>query len=103
MPATIREIVAVFDDADALDDAVNELEMHGFDRAAFSLLASEEAAREKLGHPYERVSEMEDEPKAPRETFFSRVSRLEAEYLPTRPSPWPALSFSPRAVRSCRR
>jgi hypothetical protein len=82
MPETIREVVAVFDDADALDDAVNELETHGFDRAAFSLLASEEAAKEKLGHPYERISEMEDEPKAPRETFFSRVSRLEAEILP---------------------
>jgi hypothetical protein len=80
MSSQIREVVAVLDDADALDAAVYELETHGFDRAAFSLLASEHAVEEKLGHRYRRIEEMEDEPKAPRETFFSRASRLEAEY-----------------------
>ena len=40
MAETIREAVAVFDDSNALDDAVYSLETHGFDRAAFSLLAS---------------------------------------------------------------
>jgi hypothetical protein len=37
---------------------------------------------QKLGHPYQRVSETEDAPKVPRDAFFSRISRLEAEYLP---------------------
>jgi hypothetical protein len=82
MPETIREVVAVFDDVESLDAAVYALETRGFDRAAFSLLASEEAVAEKLGHRYQQVEEVEYEPKVPRETFFSRVSRLEAEYLP---------------------
>ena len=82
MPETSREAVAVFDDTKTLDDAVYALETHGFDRAAFSLLASEQAVSQKLGHRYQQVKEVEDEPKVPRETFFSRASRLEADYLP---------------------
>lgn len=82
MPGTVREVVAVFDDTGTLEAAVFALETRGFDRAAFSLLASEDAVEQKLGHRYQRVKEMEDEPRVPRETFFSRVSRLEAEYLP---------------------
>lgn len=79
MSQAIREVVAVFDDAEDLERAVFELETHGFDRAAFSLLATEHAVKEKLGREYQRVEEMEDRPDAPRETFFSRVSRIEAE------------------------
>jgi len=79
----IREVVGVFDTENALDDAVDALETRGFDRAAFSILASEDAVAAKLGHRYRQVKEVEDEPAAPRETFFSRVSRLEADYLPT--------------------
>jgi hypothetical protein len=82
MPVTIREVVAVFDDDKALDAAVYALETRGFDRAAFSLLASEDTVEEKLGHRYQEVKEVEDDAKAPRDTFFSRISRLEAEYLP---------------------
>lgn len=81
-PEITHEVVAVFDDADALDKAVYALETRGFDRAAFSLLASEQAVVQKLGHRYRRVRDTEDDPEVPRETFFSRVSRLEAEYLP---------------------
>lgn len=79
MSEAIREVVAVFDDAEDLERAVFELETHGFDRAAFSLLATEHAVKEKLGREYQRVEEMVDRPDAPRETFFSRVSRIEAE------------------------
>ena len=80
MPQQIREVVGVFDKAESLEDSVFELETHGFDRAAFSLLASERTVEGKLGRRYRRVEEMEDEPRAPRDTFFSRVSRLEAEF-----------------------
>lgn len=80
MPRQIREVVAVFENVEALEAAVFDLETHGFDRAAFSLLASEDAVERTLGHRYRRIEEMEDEPAAPRETFFSRASRLEAEY-----------------------
>jgi hypothetical protein len=82
MTDTIREMVAAFDNTAELDSAVYELQTRGFDRAAFSLLASEKTVRQKLGHRYTEVKEVEDDPMAPRETFFSRVSRLEAEYLP---------------------
>jgi hypothetical protein len=76
----IREVVGVFDDPEALEEAVFVLETYGFDRAAFSLLADEATVERELGHRYRRVAEMEDGPAAPRETFFSRVSRAEAEY-----------------------
>lgn len=82
MTDTIREVVAAFDNTDELDSAVYELQTRGFDRAAFSLLASEETVLQKLGHRYTEVKEVEDDPTVPRETFFSRVSRLEAAYLP---------------------
>jgi hypothetical protein len=80
MAEAIREVVGVFDDPEALEQAVFALETHGIDRAAFSLLADEATVERELGHRYQRVAEMEDEPAAPRETFFSRVSRAEAEY-----------------------
>jgi hypothetical protein len=80
MAKAIREVVAVFDNPEALEEAVFALETHGFDRAAFSLLADEATVERELGHRYQRVAEMEDEPAVPRETFFSRVSRAEAEY-----------------------
>ena len=40
MVEAIREVVGVFDDPGALEKAVFALETHGFDRAAFSLLAA---------------------------------------------------------------
>jgi hypothetical protein len=80
MAQSIREAVAVFDDAQRFEEAVFALETRGFDRAAFSVLADEAAVERKLGHRYQRVAEMEDEPAAPRETFFTRVSRIESEY-----------------------
>lgn len=57
-----------------------DLEAHGFGRAAFSLLTSEQAVQDKLGRRYRRVEEVEDNPKAPRESFFSGASRLDAGY-----------------------
>jgi hypothetical protein len=80
MSAASREVVAVFDSAEALERAVFALETHGFDRAAFSVLASEPAVQRALGHGFSRIEDIEDEPKAPRDTFFSRVSRVEAEF-----------------------
>lgn len=82
MPNVIREIVAAFDTPEALDNAVFALESQGFDRAAFSVLATEETVNSALGHRYTQVKEVEDDPRVPRETFFSRMSRLEAEAFP---------------------
>lgn len=77
MTHSVREVVAVFDDVKALERAVTDLEAKGFGRSAISLLASEEAVKQKLGERYQRVEQMEDNPKAPRETFLTWISQLD--------------------------
>ncbi len=57
----VKEAVAVFDNVKQLQDAIDELESSGFDRAEISLLASSGAVETKLGHMYEKVEELEDE------------------------------------------
>jgi hypothetical protein len=42
------------------------------------LLANEDAMKKSLGERYRRVDEMEDNPNAPRETFFAWASRQSA-------------------------
>ena len=68
---TSSEAVAVFDSASTLQNAIDELLVSGFDRADLSLLASERAVVEKLGHMYEKVSELEDDPSVPRKAYVS--------------------------------
>jgi len=75
---TVREAVGVFHDAATLEDAVDELMVAGFDRAEISLLASEKAVVEKLGHQYRKVAELEDDPKAARAAFVEKDSLVEA-------------------------
>jgi hypothetical protein len=62
----VREVVGVFADALALEEAIGELLASGFEEPQITLLAGEKAIIEKLGHKYERVEELEDDPKAPR-------------------------------------
>ena len=64
-----REAVGYFETARELEDAIDELQRSGFDRAEISLLAAEHAVDEKLGHRYAKVSELEDDPEVPR-TFY---------------------------------
>ncbi len=71
---TIREAVAVFDEVAELDAAVEDLLAAGFKKSDISLLASEDAVSKKLGHRYERVEELEDEPDAPRIAYRTRAS-----------------------------
>ena len=74
-----KEVVAVFDDADALETAVNELETSGFDRAAISVLATSAKAERHIASLYRALREIEDSSDAPREAFVSRHSRTEGE------------------------
>lgn len=74
-----REAVAVFRTAGDLEDAIDELETAGFDRAAISLLASEKAVAEKLGRHYTRTESLEGDPAAPRVAFVSTASVGDAE------------------------
>jgi hypothetical protein len=62
-----------------LDAAVEELRAAGFAKDDISLLATEEAVNRKLGHRYERVEELEDEPAAPRVAYRTRTSLGESE------------------------
>lgn len=75
----VTEAVAVFHDVSNLDAAVEALQQAGFKRGDISLLASEDAVEKKLGHRYERVEELEDEPKAPRVVYRTRESLGETE------------------------
>lgn len=78
-PETRTEAVAVFDDADRLQAAVDDLLNGGFDQAEISLLATDRAVEEKLGHFYERVQHLGDAPDAPRKEYVSTASRADAQ------------------------
>jgi outer membrane lipoprotein SlyB len=69
---TVIEAVAVFHDVTALDEAVEDLRKAGFKHGDISLLASEDAVEKKLGHRYERVEDLEDDPNAPRIAYRTR-------------------------------
>jgi hypothetical protein len=75
--AKVREAVGVFHDRNSFQAAVDELLNSGFDRADLGLLASTRAVEEKLGHLYEKVSELEDDPRVPRAAFIGRDSMVE--------------------------
>ena len=68
---TVREAVGVFNRPEDLQGAIDELLSSGFDRAELSLLAGEHAVEEKLGHRYEKVSSLADDPTVPREAYVS--------------------------------
>lgn len=76
---TVREAVAVFEDAETLQEAIDELLSSGFERADLSLLASEPTVVEKLGHKFEKVEELEDDATVPRSAYVSTESIGEAE------------------------
>ena len=73
------EAVAVFHNVEDLDAAVEELRAAGFKKSDISLLAGEETVERKLGHRYERVEELEDEPDVPRKAYRTRRSLGETE------------------------
>lgn len=67
----VREVVGVFDSYDGLEDAVEDLELAGFDRAQINLLVHEDTVREKLGDRVD-IRRLEDDPKAPIENPVDR-------------------------------
>jgi len=77
--AVVTEAVAVFEGVRDLDAAVEELRQAGFKRSDISLLATEDAVARKLGHRYERVEELEDDPEAPRTAYKTRASVGDSE------------------------
>jgi len=77
--ATRSEAVGVFDDAAALQDAIDDLTSSGFSQRDLSLLAGERVVQEKLGHLYRKVSELEDDLSVPRTAYVSPETRGDAE------------------------
>lgn len=75
----VREAVAVFATEQALQDAIDELLTSGYNQADLSLLASEDAITEKLGHRYRKVSELEDSPGGVEVAYVSPESRGDAQ------------------------
>lgn len=72
--ATATEAVGVFNDVRALQAAIDDLLSHGFDHAEISVLASESAVRDRLGHSYRSTRELEDDPEAPRVGYVADES-----------------------------
>lgn len=71
--------MGIFDGPDTLQEAIDELLTSGFDGAELSLLASETAVQEKLGHKYRKVSELEDEADILRSAYVSTEAVGDAE------------------------
>ncbi|MDJ0896451.1 MAG: hypothetical protein QNJ92_15000 [Alphaproteobacteria bacterium] len=71
---TKTEAVGVFKDATSLEAAIDELLSSGFDRAELSLLAGEDVVQQKLGHMYDKVKELEDDPSVPRVAYVPTES-----------------------------
>ncbi len=69
--ATVREAVGVFKRPEELQAAIDTLLSSGFHRASLSLLASEHAIREKLGHVYGRPASIADDESIPRIAYVS--------------------------------
>ncbi len=71
----IREVVAVFHHAAALEAAVEALDRAGFAQTSLSIMADAKAVADKLGHRFEPVEQIEDDPNLPRRTFVGRADR----------------------------
>ena len=79
--ATCREVVGVFRDLPSAQEAVEQLQSSGFNRADISTLARMNVVESTLGHALTDIREMEDDPKAERSVFISRRSLGDAEGL----------------------
>jgi hypothetical protein len=72
-PATIREVVAAFDSREALENAIEDLQSHGFDRSQLSLLASDRTVEGQLQRPLRDTQQLQADPGAPRSEPLDRA------------------------------
>ncbi len=75
----VREAVGVFKTADALQEAYDDLLSSGFHRSEVSLMAGEQTVVEKLGHKFQKVAELEDDPNVPRTVYVPPESLGDAQ------------------------
>ena len=74
-----REAVGIFHTPECLQGAIDELLSSGFHRAELSLLASEAAIMEKLGHLYTKADMLADDPDVPRAAYVAGEDIGDAE------------------------
>ncbi|WGR95138.1 hypothetical protein MTX26_04070 [Bradyrhizobium sp. ISRA443] len=74
---SVREAVAVFSAPEALERAVDELEISGFDRATLSVLASGGTIKARVGHLYRNIAEVADNRYVPQRAVVETDSRVE--------------------------
>lgn len=68
---TVREAVGIFSSRDALQKAIDELSLAGFQRHELSVLANDQTIRDHLGHVPGSVEEVAHDPNAPRQSYVS--------------------------------
>lgn len=73
-----REVVAVFGDATALENAIEALQIAGTDRAQISVMSSQDAIDAKLGHRFRRVTDLADADQAATGVEVNRYEMAEA-------------------------
>lgn len=67
----VREAVGIFDTPEALTAVVDDLALAGFAHHELSLMASDEAVRQKLGPVMDRVEDAKDNPDMPRQNYVA--------------------------------
>ena len=74
-----REAVGLFHDEKTLQEAADELLINGFNHADLSLLAADRTIEAQLGHKFERVADLEDDPHAAFQAFIDSDSRTDGK------------------------
>ena len=73
-PETIREVVATFFDAAALEKAVTALKAAGFEKGKISAVAGADTVKHALKGHYQEPDEQSSDPDAPQTAFVGRDS-----------------------------
>src|SRR2546423_7662961 len=68
----VREVAGVFRSHEALETAVDDLLLAGFERADIDVVAGPDELRERLGAPFLAAEELADIPEAPRHPVIKR-------------------------------
>jgi len=75
----VREVVAVFHDAQKLEAAADGLVKAGFKESRMSVMGDHEAIAKRLGNHFEPIEMMEDDPRVPQRAFVHKSDRAVGE------------------------
>src|SRR5258708_4517703 len=70
----LREVFALFDDEEVLNDVVEELQINGINRAEITVLPSRKSVERTLARELKTVVELADDPGVPRAVPVDRAS-----------------------------